>query len=238
MTFRPNLDNSNNAPPCNASSFDESRFVKEAQHRASKQGINKCLFHIPESLHSTPMDAQSGSHLLRLLPADIITLIFDESDPSDQLALALSCKRLLNIATLIHLKYNAATAVLASPDEREKRAETIARCLFRIGGELGHPLQAWRLCAQCLRYRPTAEKYWDAKMDDKKGPRRRYRKECSEQAIVEWNRGEEWECPTCQVSKYILWGPRDLTRACLKCWWCKKWVYEESRIVINGRAHE
>lgn len=180
------------------------------------------------------MSPQHASSLLRLLPIDIILQIFDESDAQDQLVLALTCKSLLHISSLVNLKYNVRTT---ESSNRSSFVEDLAKFLLRIvpSTTIDHPDQRWRLCAQCLRYRPTASSYWKGKLDAKTGTRRRYKEECSVHAINAWTRGEEWECPTCQISKYILWGPNDLARACLNCGWCKKWIYEESRILINGR---
>lgn len=81
--------------------------------------------------------------------------IFDEADDVDQLALALSCKHLLQASTLVSLKTSVCAGYWVNP----------YRLRALLAQLLSPTTNAWKICTICTRYRPTRKRYWKAKAD-------------------------------------------------------------------------
>lgn len=103
-------------------------------------------------LLGTLQNASRGAPLLQL-PMEILIAIFEEVDDVDQLALAVSCKHLLQLSTLVSLKTSIWAGRLVSP---HRMMDVLVRLLSPT-------TNAWKICTICTLYRPTREKYWKAK---------------------------------------------------------------------------
>ncbi|KFZ16221.1 hypothetical protein V501_02336 [Pseudogymnoascus sp. VKM F-4519 (FW-2642)] len=111
-------------------------------------------FTVPSELLDTFQNAHPAPPLLQL-PIEILIAIFEEVDDVDQLALAVSCKQLLQVSTLVSLKSSMWAGRLVSPYR-------MMDILVRL---LSPTTNAWKICTVCTLYRPTREKYWKAKAD-------------------------------------------------------------------------
>ncbi|KFY77963.1 hypothetical protein V499_02776 [Pseudogymnoascus sp. VKM F-103] len=109
-------------------------------------------FTVPSGLLGTLQNASRGAPLLQL-PMEILIAIFEEVDDVDQLALAVSCKHLLQLSTLVSLKTSIWAGRLVSP---HRMMDVLVRLLSPT-------TNAWKICTICTLYRPTREKYWKAK---------------------------------------------------------------------------
>ncbi|OBT47408.1 hypothetical protein VE00_03233 [Pseudogymnoascus sp. WSF 3629] len=110
-------------------------------------------FTIPSEVLATLPNTCTSAPLLQL-PTEILITIFDEVEIINQLALALTCKRLLQVSTLVSL--DVSDLVVRKPDTLGLR-----ELLFR----LGPTTEDWRICIHCTKFRPTRQSYWKAKAD-------------------------------------------------------------------------
>lgn len=81
--------------------------------------------------------------------------VFDAADDIDQLALALSCKHLLQASTLVSLKTSASAG-------RDVNPYRLRAMLIQL---LSPTTNAWKICTVCTFYRLTGKGYWKAKVD-------------------------------------------------------------------------
>ncbi|KFZ00684.1 hypothetical protein V500_00970 [Pseudogymnoascus sp. VKM F-4518 (FW-2643)] len=130
------------------------------------------------------------------LPTEILVAIFNEVDDIDQLALALSCKRLLEASTLVSLKSSVWTGYFMKPDLRRA-------VLSRLVSPTTKTWNTWKVCSGvCTAYRPTQKRYWKAKADlDRWAVIKANEPEMMLGAIKDWkhNPGASF-CPLCNLS--------------------------------------
>lgn len=101
--------------------------------------------------------ASPGASLVQL-PKEILFAIIEEADAIDQLALAVSCKRLLDASTGVALKSNAWAGKSMQPQYRQALLAQLS----------SSSPNGWKLCIPCRLYRPTREEYWTPKIDPDK----------------------------------------------------------------------
>ncbi|OBT67019.1 hypothetical protein VE03_04507 [Pseudogymnoascus sp. 23342-1-I1] len=119
-------------------------------------------FTVTEGVLHTLQEASPATPLLKL-PPEILIAVFNEADAIDQLALAVSCKRLLKVccnrhpdgSTGVPLKSNAWNWRSMEPYQR-------VAILAQLPSSTPN---AWKLCIWCEFYRPTREEYWRPKVD-------------------------------------------------------------------------
>ena len=104
----------------------------------------------------TLQDANPAAPFIQL-PTEMLVAIFNEVDDIDQLALALSCTRLLEASTFVSLKSSVWTGHFIKPGRRRA-------VLGRLVSPTTKTWNTWKLCSGvCTAYRPTQKRYWKAK---------------------------------------------------------------------------
>ena len=142
-------------------------------------------FVIPEKVSRThhtpkPLSSQiSAPHHANL------TLPSYHVDSLDQICLALTCKRLLQISASVSVKTPSPTRSL-SPCPKMK----LLRRLMPLDAR-GRPKRTWAVCGDCLRYRPTRKSYWKAKQSV------RVKTKAWEGVVKSWNVKYSLQCPEC-----------------------------------------
>ncbi|KFY47701.1 hypothetical protein V496_10493 [Pseudogymnoascus sp. VKM F-4515 (FW-2607)] len=111
-------------------------------------------FKVPEAVLDTLQVASLGASFVQL-PNEILFAIIEEADAIDQLALAVSCKRLLDASTGVALKSNAWAGRSMQPQYRQVLLAQLS----------SSSPNGWKLCIPCRLYRPTSEEYWTPKID-------------------------------------------------------------------------
>ncbi len=131
---------------------------------------------------------QPQSSPLFRLPIEILIQIFKNTDNTDQLCLALTCKFLLQIAESLHLEVHS-----AREHELVTCCTTMEDILRRIKplNRRGQPSRAWHVCLDCVRYRPTRKSYWKKRRLEGVGDA--VWKNC----IDCWNNKYSLQCPDC-----------------------------------------
>ena len=167
----------------------------------------------------------------------------------DQLALALSCKRLLHISALVKLKYNnrppkptkqltrvatwyfGVILVRREPycEPRNHPARFFAEFLWRIHPltETGNWHHGWVPCSNCLRYRPGDLSYWEGKVQrytwSKSQPG--YNKRCANHIVKNWGTGPNLDCLECVFLKgrrcHRARDTQSKELLCMECEWCE-----------------
>ncbi|PHH92516.1 hypothetical protein CDD83_7013 [Cordyceps sp. RAO-2017] len=113
-------------------------------------------FKIPQTLLATTQHAQSS--VLLTLPIELLLLVIAHAEPVDRLFLALTCKNMLAISSIVPL------TVPSAPRHRADRLNcsamlAILRAL-QPRGTSGRPSKTWSPCCVCYRYRPKKQRYW------------------------------------------------------------------------------
>jgi len=154
-------------------------------------------FIIPQHVLKTPYLTSS---LILHLPIEILCLIFQHADLLGQFALALSCKPLLQASTLITFKSSVFVNHLVS--SQSFIMEQLLRLLKPLTAT-GRPKQTWKLCVDCLQYRPRRKSYWEKK------------DYISEDVTADWaignwiGGGSSMQCPECKC-----WEREEMLKAC------------------------
>ncbi|KAF2241474.1 hypothetical protein BU26DRAFT_525294 [Trematosphaeria pertusa] len=140
-------------------------------------------FIIPPTLIVTPALPFSSAPFL-LLPTEILLLIFDQAGSLDKLCLALSCRHLLQVSAL---------ASLHVPFKCKHRGCCQEKLLKRLRpvDMRGKPKRSWRLCCDCMQYRPTKKSYWNKKLVTQRF------EEAWGGAVRHWNTNYSLQCPQC-----------------------------------------
>ncbi|OBT74993.1 hypothetical protein VF21_06296 [Pseudogymnoascus sp. 05NY08] len=138
-------------------------------------------FIIPSEVLATLSDACSAAPLLQL-PTEILIIIFDKVNLIDQLCLALACKHLLQVSTVV------------SMDASEPDALSMQALHYQL-----HPTtKDWRTCFGCTQYRPKRERYWIAKADKEKWAETEAKQYDMMTIIHDWeHRHHIFYCPEC-----------------------------------------
>ncbi|VUC27477.1 unnamed protein product [Clonostachys rosea] len=100
-------------------------------------------FVVPESIQFK--DWADHSSKLLLFPVEILLEVFPHLDRTDAVCLALSCRRLLQVSSLAHLKV---------PSASHHRANKIPGCgeTMKFLNRVEAPGVKWRLCMDCLHW--------------------------------------------------------------------------------------
>ncbi|KAM5373289.1 hypothetical protein ACJZ2D_007118 [Fusarium nematophilum] len=157
------------------------------------------LFGPPTKSSRRPRSRPNSSAPLVRLPNEIVLEIFSLVEHEDQLWLALTCKRLLQVSACVSIEIPSAVKHQFRP-----YCSNMHNFLKRVAPQdaRGRPKKTVALCHDCLRYRPTRKTYWRGKKHEKC--------EESEQGLPGWERAVEH------------WRDRFSTQ-CPQCW-CDEWV--------------
>ncbi|KAI0434577.1 hypothetical protein F5Y09DRAFT_235464 [Xylaria sp. FL1042] len=135
-------------------------------------GLEKCqsthqyfwsLFRVPRILFIAPRASQSSPVLT--LPNEVLLEIFLHVDPLERLLLALTCKRLLAIASLVTIRIPSAD--LHRYGSNNCRAMVALLQMIQPLDQHGQPDEkAWGICGYCYRHRPKDKKYWEGRKSE------------------------------------------------------------------------
>ncbi|KAI0436076.1 hypothetical protein F4803DRAFT_573030 [Xylaria telfairii] len=122
-------------------------------------------FKIPQILYTAPQTAQSST--LLALPNELLLEIFVYAGPAERLYLALTCKQLLIVSSMISI------TIPSAPKHRVSYPDGCMAMLRLLDGMLvrntrGEPKDtSSAVCHICYRYRPKNKRFW-------KGVEKRY----------------------------------------------------------------
>jgi hypothetical protein len=136
----------------------------------------------------------TNSSPLLCLPTEILISIFVYADIIDRFALALTCKKLLQISSLVTLKTSVFIGQAESNRSCITRISTMEQLLRRVKPltTTGLPTKTRSICIDCLQYRLTKKSYWEKKAVT-----------CNisvwRSIISGWNNGHSLQCPECCI---------------------------------------
>ena len=148
------------------------------QHLGSRPNAHNTQILEAPSLTSTP---------LLHLPIEILCLIFKYADLITQFTLALSCRNLLQISTLVPFK--CSPFINRPVSDQNVVMEELLRRLKPLTAT-GRPNKTWMLCVDCLQYRPAKKSYWLQKEES-----------WGECGISSWVHRWSLQCPECEFSE-------------------------------------
>ena len=134
------------------------------------------------------------------LPTEILLLIFHQAYRLDRLCLALTCKRLLQVSSLLPLH------IPSVPRHRLHVSTPATPCIgmvtllrrLKLLGRTGRAKKTVALCCDCLRYRPTRKGFWNK---DAKGLQEVGSMYAWEAKVASWNRRSSLQCPACHCDE-------------------------------------
>ncbi|KAI8952527.1 hypothetical protein F4801DRAFT_599934 [Xylaria longipes] len=154
-------------------------------------------FKIPQTLYTARQAVQSST--LLALPNELLLEIFTYTGSVDRLFLALTCKRLLGVSSMI---------VITIPSAPKHRVFAPGSCKAMLGLLHGMRILNTRdrpkdtssaICCDCYRYRPKKKRFW-------KGVEKRY-PAVPPEVLDEWynyivdnwchRRSQSYQCPEC-----------------------------------------
>src|SRR2546423_4256398 len=141
--------------------------------------------------------AWTRSSLLSLLPTELLVQIFNHAGLLDQLALALTCKYLLQVSTFVCLKISSLTGKSVSC--RRSTMEELLRIVRPLYA--GRPKRAWHICVDCLQYRPTRKSYWNNYWKKKQASG--LSATIWESMVAHWNSRSSLQCPECYYDECV-----------------------------------
>ncbi|KAI1754659.1 hypothetical protein F4782DRAFT_493373 [Xylaria castorea] len=155
------------------------------------------VFKIPQTLHTSVQAIQSSA--LLALPNELLLEIFAHAGSVDRLFLALTCKRLLDVSSMV---------IITIPSAPKHRVFAPRSCKAMLGllhgiralNTYGKPRDASSaVCCDCYRYRPKKRKFW-------KGVEKGYSAvlpevigELYDSIVQDWchRRSQSYQCPEC-----------------------------------------
>ncbi|ORY64860.1 uncharacterized protein BCR38DRAFT_431168 [Pseudomassariella vexata] len=149
-------------------------------------------FKIPKTLLVASQATQSSA--LLQLPNELLLLIFRYTRLVGDLALALTCKRLLVVSSMTAIRIPSAARHRAVPD---LNCAGMLR-LLRVMEPPKRPSR-WALCCDCYRWRPKRQVYWKSAL-------KKYAAESSSRllkgychVVESWSRksSPSYQCPEC-----------------------------------------
>ena len=142
-----------------------------------------------------------SSPLVRL-PAELLLQIFSFGKSIDQLCLALTCRRLLQISSIRPIKIPSVAIHRNLPPPQRSRVDlTLLRRLVPLDAQ-GQRKRTLALCCDCLKYRSTDDSYWE-----KDGERYVFQKPWEgswkswDNIVARWTRGTSFQCPACWLEE-------------------------------------
>lgn len=185
------------------------------------QGMSRWMEIIPsQTLRMLQVLTQSGTQSSRLLelPPETLINVFEEADPLDRVALALTCKSLLSVAILHKIKTIEPKSHRAPwsnnpawefTDFESTRPECECRLMedllkqiwpLNAKGRKDHTIQ---ICVDCLRLLPKRKGYWIVTLTKLQN------KYWTADAVEDWvyatkmfSSGVKIQCPRCRMQEH------------------------------------
>ncbi len=148
---------------------------------------------------------QSSAALV--LPNELLLEIFSYGTGLDRLFLALTCKRLIVVSSMVTIMIPSTLLHRLCPDSC--RAMLGLLHIIQPLDYRGQPKKSWAACCDCYRYRPKNKRYW-------KGKEKRYPAASPltievgyGNAVAEWccRGSSSYQCPECWCAESLRkWG--------------------------------
>lgn len=145
-----------------------------------------------------------SSRLIRL-PTELLLLLFSHiDDPIEQLCLALTCKRLLQVSSFVVVKIPSVSKHRYLPPPFCDRMLMLMRRLAPSGARGLRQKRTLALCCDCLRYQSTKKSYWK-----KDGKRYTTAKpgvgawKIWDSTVWSWTSWYSFQCPACWLRERI-----------------------------------
>lgn len=155
----------------------------------------------PDLLAAVP----SVSSPLVRLPSELLLHLFSHTiDPLDQLCLALTCRRLLQVSSCLSMKIPSVAKHRYLSWRSCGRILPLLRRLAPVDTR-GRPSRTLALCCDCLWYRPTRKSYWI-----KDGNRYvlmepgRFAQEFWDDKVSIWTSRFSFQCPACWLKERMV----------------------------------
>lgn len=160
-----------------------------------------------------------SSSLLRL-PAELLIEIFEHVGLLDQIALAIACKRLLQVSTLVPLKISSMAGQYCDSGTMEKLLKIVQPL-----NEAGRAKMTWIVCLDCFQWRPRKKSYWTKRLqrlplreiwNEVEVIRTRTMEERWYNRVQHWNCKSSLQCPECWYHEEMREMSKYLCRRCNK----------------------
>ncbi|KAH7175909.1 hypothetical protein EDB81DRAFT_751347 [Dactylonectria macrodidyma] len=156
-------------------------------------------FKVPtELLKSAPQ----GSSTLVRFPSELLVNLFTHvANPIDELCLALTCKRFLQVSTFWELKIPSVAKHRYLPPPFCPYILSMMRRLAPLDSH-GRLKRTTALCCDCLRYRPLRKSYWkeDGKRYSLEVPPEDADEPWDDRVSI-WKSKTSFQCPTCWLKE-------------------------------------
>lgn len=142
-----------------------------------------------------------SSPLVRL-PSELLLQIFSHTtDPLDQLCLALTCRRLLQVSSFLIVKIPSVSKHRYLNSQSGCGMLPLLRRLVPVDAR-GRPRRTLALCCDCLWYRPTRKSYWtnDGNQYVLMEPGR-HAQEVWDGWVSIWTSKFSFQCPACWLKE-------------------------------------
>ncbi|KFH40985.1 hypothetical protein ACRE_083060 [Hapsidospora chrysogenum ATCC 11550] len=156
---------------------------------------------MPRYYHDSP---------LLKLPTEIFLLISENAHTLDRITLALTCKDALAKSLLLRLQvpspffhrtpWSSVTLDFNKPLCHCGGLEPLLRRL-RPRNPAGYADRAWKLCVDCMRYRPRRAGYWHNKRRATRHVANAARVSAWKNAVTNFRAGNKSQCPKCRMRK-------------------------------------
>lgn len=164
-----------------------------------------------QRLVETQSVAQSST--LLTMPTEVLLEIFTQANAVDKFFLALTCKRLAAVASMI---------VITIPSSSKHRAARLScRGMLSILAVMQpldakrRPLKPWGPCCDCYRYRPRMEIYWKGVWENHQSEWPSQCLEWYDKGVRRWGRkdSDAYQCPECWCEAHFRKYTRYYNRA-------------------------
>lgn len=142
---------------------------------------------------------------LARLPSELLLHLFSHTiDPLDQLCLALTCRRLLQVSSFLIVKIPSVAKHRHLNSRSCCGMLPLLRRLAPVDAR-GRPMRTLALCCDCLWYRPTRKSYWtkDGKQYVLMEPGR-CAQEVWDDRVSAWTSRFSFQCPACWLRERIV----------------------------------
>ncbi|KAI5862438.1 hypothetical protein GGS23DRAFT_572377 [Durotheca rogersii] len=138
-------------------------------------------------------------------------MIFDLGDPLANVCLALACKRLLHVSSMLNLSIPSAIKHRdLSPPQDCIAMRSLVHLICPVNAR-GQPVRTLAVCCYCCRYRTTKKSHWK-KIIKEKFPGNRLMLEVVAYRISSWAQRDSIQCPECSCLEELRSGTYSLRK--------------------------